>query len=251
MVDFTDLGRSVVFYDQLGCGNSTHLPTIDPTFWEPKLFADELDNLLEALGLSNSYHVLGQSWGGMLAQEHAVRQPSGLRSITLSNTAAAFPHFIAAAQRLVSQLPEEVQTQLRIHEEAQTYTHPDYLAACDVFYRRHVLRLDDWPPEVTRAFALLDEDPTVYHVMNGPSEFHVIGSAKEWSCVDRLSNIQVPALVICGRYDEAAPEIQHHLIDGIRTSELVILENSSHLSFWEERTLYMETVEEFLSRNDG
>ncbi len=250
MVDFTDFGRTIIFYDQIGCGNSTHLPDVEPEFWQPTLFADELDNLLGNLGIADRYHLLGQSWGGMLAQEHAVRQPSGLRSLVLSNTAAAFPHFIEAAQALIAKLPDDVQNQLRIHEESQTYSHPDYLAACDVFYRRHVLRLKEWPPEVERSFALLDEDPTVYHVMNGPSEFHVIGTAKEWSCVERLPLIQVPTLVLCGRHDEAAPEIQAPLLEGISNSKLVIFEESSHLSFWEERGLYMETVEDFLSQHD-
>jgi len=249
--DITDFGRPVVFYDQLGCGDSTHLPNKDSSFWTPALFAAELDNLVKKVGLlSNGYHLLGQSWGGMLAQEFAVQKPRELRALVLSNTTASFPAFQEAAQRWISELPKDVQEALTKHEKAKTYSDPEYLAACDVFYRRHVCRLDAYPPEVQRSFDLLDEDPTVYHTMNGPSEFHVIGTAKDWSSIDRLHLIENPTLLICGRYDEAAPEIQTPLLRGITNSTLHIFENSSHMPFWEERDLYMEVVESFISEHD-
>ncbi|MGC8481041.1 MAG: proline iminopeptidase-family hydrolase [Acidimicrobiales bacterium] len=247
MIDFANFGRRVIFYDQLGCGNSTHLPDADPSLWTPELFADELDNLVEALDLTSGYHILGQSWGGMLAQEHAVRHPRGLRSVVLSNTAAAFSHFIEVANELRNALPDDVRAALDRYEATGDYSNPEYLAACDVFYRRHVCRLEEWPDDIINAFAQIDEDPTVYHTMNGPSEFHVIGTAKDWSAVDRLHLINVPTLVVCGRFDEAAPSIQGHLTDGITDARLVIFEQSSHMPFWEERELYMHEIEGFLN----
>jgi L-proline amide hydrolase len=251
MIDFANFGRRVIFYDQLGCGNSTHLPDADPSLWTPELFADELDNLVEALDLTDGYHILGQSWGGMLAQEHAVRRPAGLRSVVLSNTAAAFGHFITVANELRNALPDDVRAALDRHEATGDYSNPEYLAACDVFYRRHVCRLEEWPEDIINAFAQIDEDPTVYHTMNGPSEFHVIGTAKDWSAVDRLHLIEVPTLVVCGRFDEAAPSIQGHLTSGIADARLVVFEQSSHMPFWEERELYMHEVEGFLDEVEG
>ncbi|XVQ86603.1 alpha/beta fold hydrolase [Microbispora siamensis] len=79
-------GRAVVHYDQIGVGLSTHLPEKGAGFWTVGLFLDELDNLLAHLGIAGRYHVLGQSWGGMLAAEHAVRAPSGLRGLVIANS---------------------------------------------------------------------------------------------------------------------------------------------------------------------
>ena len=105
-------------------------------------------------------------------------------------------------------LPPEVEATLRRHEEAGTTDDPEYVEACHVFYERHVCRLDPWPPEVVEAFAWIERDPTVYHTMNGPSEFHVIGSIRDWQSKDRLGEIDVPTLLVSGRHDEATPALQ-------------------------------------------
>ncbi|MFL5925719.1 MAG: proline iminopeptidase-family hydrolase [Gaiellaceae bacterium] len=253
LLSLTDLardGRAVVFYDQIGNGSSTHLPDRGSDFWTVELFVRELANLLGHLGIADRYHVLGQSWGGFLAQEHALTKPDGLRSLVLSNTAASFPAFVEAANRWRTELPPEVEATLRRHEESGTTDDPEYMDACQVFYRRHVCRLPEWPAEVNRSFELLEEDPTVYHTMNGPSEFHVIGSIRDWQSVDRLGQIGVPTLVISGRYDEAAPALQEPIATGIPQTEQVILEESSHMPFWEEREAYMAAVADFLARHD-
>lgn len=249
--DIASMGRPVIFYDQLGCGNSSHIPEADPAFWTPELFRDELINLVESLPLcANGYHLLGQSWGGMLAQEFAFTQPERLHSLVLSNTTSSFPDFQEAAAKWIAALPENVQEALQRHEIAQTYSDPEYRHACDVFYRRHVCRLEEYPKDVARSFELLDEDPTVYYTMNGPSEFHVIGTARDWTSTGRLHLISSPTLLICGRYDEAAPYIQEPLLKGINGSRLHVFENSSHMPFWEERESYMELVENFISNYD-
>ena len=250
MADLASDGRAVVFYDQTGNGNSTHFPDRGADYYTVELFARELTSLIGYLGIGARYHVLGQSWGGMLAQEHALAAPAGLRSAVLSNTAASFGDFAVEANKLRAGLPPVVAETLRRHEEAGTTSNPEYAEACDVFYGRHVCRLDEWPAEVLRSFELIDTDPTVYHTTNGPSEFHVIGSFKDWTARDRLSRIAVPALVISGRYDEATPAVQADLVRGIRQSEQMILEESSHMPFWEERDAYMKAVGDFLRRHD-
>jgi len=194
LVDLARDGRAVVFYDQLGNGRSTHLPERmgDGDFWTPDLFVRELTNLVEHLGIAERHHVLGQSWGGFLAQEYALTQPAGLRSLVLANTAASFPDFLAEANRLRTELPPDVEATLRKHEEEGTTDDPEYMQACLVFYGRHVCRLPDWPQEITRAFDAIDADPTVYHTMNGPSEFHVIGSIKDWQAEGSLGGGRAP-----------------------------------------------------------
>jgi L-proline amide hydrolase len=250
LADLARDGRAVVFYDQLGNGNSTHLPDRGADFWTVELFVRELANLVDHLGISGRYHVLGQSWGGFLAQEHALTRPAGLRSLVLSNTAASFPAFVDEANSLRADLPPAVEATLRRHEEAGTTDAPEYADACQVFYKRHVCRLEQWPEEVTYSFAMIDEDPTVYHTMNGPSEFHVIGSIRDWHVTERLAEIDVPTLVVSGRHDEATPALQEVLVAGIPQTEQMVLEESSHLPMWEERDAYMTAVGDFLARHD-
>src|SRR5580693_3175707 len=250
MADLASGGRAVVFYDQTGNGNSGHFPDRGADYYTVDLFARELASLVDHLGIGARYHVLGQSWGGMLAQEHALAAPGGLRSVVLSNTAAAFGHFAVEANKLRADLPPETEATLRRHEEAGTTSNPEYAEACDVFYSRHLCRLDEWPAEVLRSFELIDTEPTVYHTTNGPSEFHVIGSFRDWTARDRLSRIAVPALVISGRHDEASPAVQDDLMAGLGQAEQVILAESSHMPFWEERDAYMAAVGDFLRRHD-
>jgi L-proline amide hydrolase len=243
-------GRAVIFYDQLGNGRSTHLPEQGADFWTVDLFVQELQNLVKALGLENGHHLLGQSWGGFLAQEYALTSPVGLSSLVLADTAASFPEFLAECNRLRELLPADVQQTLVDHEKAGTTGDPEYLAACDVFYRRHVCRLDPWPPEVVESFAWIDRDPTVYHTMNGPSEFHVIGSIKDWSVRDRLSEIVLPTLLVSGAHDEAGPAVQQTLLDGIPGSSWHLFEHSAHMPHVEERDAYVEVLNHWLAQHD-
>jgi L-proline amide hydrolase len=252
LTDLTRDGRAVVFYDQLGNGRSTHLPDRkgDGAFWTPDLFVRELADLVGYLGIADRHHVLGQSWGSFLGQEYALRQPPGLRALVLADAAASFPDFLAECNRLRTELPPEVEATLRRHEETGTTDDPEYMEACQVFYRRHVCRLEEWPAEVGRAFEWIDKDPTVYHTMNGPSEFHVIGTLKDWQVKDRLDEIRAPTLVVCGRYDETTPALLETLADGISGAESHVFEESSHMPFWEEREAFMSVVGDFLARHD-
>jgi len=252
LLSLTDLADSlaVVHYDQLGNGRSTHLPERGAEFWTVDLFVRELHNLVDALGVSDRHHVLGQSWGGFLAQEYALTRPAGLRALVLADTAASFPDFVSEANRLRADLPPEVEATLRRHEAAGTTAGAEYAEACTVFYRRHVCRLEDWPAEVVAGFDWIERDPTVYHTMNGPSEFHVIGSIRNWRSEDRLAAIAVPTLIVSGRHDEATPALQETLLAGIAGSEWVCLEESAHMPHVEERERYMQVVGDWLAAQD-
>jgi L-proline amide hydrolase len=249
LADLAD-GRPVVFYDQIGNGRSTHYPERGAGFWTVELFVRELHNLVDALGVAGRHHVLGSSWGGFLGQEYALTQPPGLRSLVLADTAASFPDFLAEANRLRGELPPDVEATLKRHEEAGTTDDPEYEEACMVFYRRHLCRLEEWPPELVESFEWITRDPTVYHTMNGPSEFHVIGSIKDWQVKDRLGEIAVPTLLTSGRYDEATPALQETLREGIPDCDWVLFEESSHTPFAEERERYMQLVGDWLARQD-
>ena len=108
-----------------------------------------------------------------------------------------------------------------------------------------------FPEELDRSFAVMEEDPTVYHTMNGPSEFHVIGSLRNWSIIDRLDRIATPTLIISGRYDEATPATVQPYADRIKGARWEIFENSSHTPHLEETELCLKTVGSFLAAHDG
>ncbi|MFO1055613.1 MAG: proline iminopeptidase-family hydrolase [Dongiaceae bacterium] len=242
-------GRAVIHYDQLGGGRSTHLPDKGADFWTVELFLAELDNLLRHLGIAD-YHLLGQSWGGMLGSEHAVRRPAGLRSLTIANSPASMELWVREAARLRQALPAETRDALNRHEAAGTTTDPEYKAAERVFYDHHLCRVTPWPDELVRSFAQMEADPTVYHTMNGPNEFYVVGTLRSWSVIDRLERIDVPTLIISGRHDEATPACVQPYADRIKGARWVIFENSSHLPHIEETEACLKLVGDFLDAQE-
>ena len=237
-------GRRVIFYDQIGCGRSGH-PT-DPDFYSAELFVEELAALRTALKL-DAVHLLGQSWGGMLAMQYALEPRAGLASIIVADSPADMVQWVSEANRLRAELPPDVAAALLAHEAAGTTTDPAYAAAVDVFYRRHMCRLDEWPPEVTETIHALETDGLVYNVMNGPSEFHVIGKLRTWSILDRLDRITVPTLLLSGAYDEATPAIVGAIAERISHAEWIVFPNSSHMPHVEEPVAFRSAVRGFLT----
>jgi proline-specific peptidase len=212
-----------------------------------ELFLDEVKTVREQLGL-NRAHILGQSWGGMLAMEHALAGEGGIESLVLCDPLADTHQWVSEANRLRGQLPAEVQNTLLRHERAGTTGSPEYQAAMLVYYRRHVWRLDPWPEYLERTFAQLNLDPEVYNVLWGSSEFHVTGKLKDWSILSRVDRIKAPTLLMSGRYDEATPAIMSAIHERISGSEWRLFERSSHMPHAEERELFMEVLGEFLSK---
>jgi L-proline amide hydrolase len=242
-------GRPCVLYDQIGCGRSQHLPEAPADFWTVGLFGLELAVLLGHLGISGRYHVLGQSWGGMLGMEHALGHPSGLRSLVVANSPASIELWVSEANRLRGLLPREVQDTLTRHEAAGTTDSEEYEQAVMQFYERHLCRIP-FPDCLRRTFAQLAEDPTVYHTMNGPSEFHVIGTLRGWDITSRLGDVQVPVLVISGEHDEATPVVVRPLADALPNARWELVEGASHCTHLEQPEHFLELVETFLSAHD-
>jgi L-proline amide hydrolase len=244
-----ETGRTVVHYDQIGCGNSTHLPDAPRDFWEPQLFVDEFHAVRTALGLER-YHVLGQSWGGMLGAEIAVRRPEGLVSLSICNSPASMELWMAAAALLRSELPEDTQRALDRHEAAGTITDPEYLAATEEFYQRHVCRLTPTPQDFLDSEAQMEAEPTVYHTMNGPNEFHVVGTLKSWSVEDRLAQITAPTLVIAGEFDEATPATWTPYVERIPDVRSHVFAGASHCTHLEQPAEFRAVVASFLTEHD-
>jgi L-proline amide hydrolase len=242
-------GRAAVLYDQIGCGNSTHLPHAPKEFWTPELFMEELRLLTEHLGISAKYNIVGQSWGGMLGMQFATHQPKGLNALVVADSPASMEVWVSEANKLRKELPAAVEATLLKHEAAGTTEDPEYVAAVGVFYSRHLCRIPQ-PPCVVASFDQLAKDPTVYHTMNGPSEFHVIGSLKTWDIRPQLKDISVPTLLVSGQYDEATPAMVKEIHGLIPGSKWELFAESSHMPHVEEPAKFIRVVSSFLDSHD-
>jgi proline-specific peptidase len=244
LAELARAGRRVVFYDQLGCGRSDRPD--DPSLWTIERFLAELRAVRAALGLDR-VHLLGHSWGGMLAMEHALTDRPGLASLVIASAPASMRQWSAETRRLREALPAGVRETLARHEADGRFDDPDYVQALLVFYRRHVCRLEPWPPAMFRTIVELFDNPRVYRAMNGPSEFDVTGTLREWDIASRLGSIRVPTLVTSGRHDEATPEVTGTVHRGIPGARRVIFEHSAHMPHLEESVRYLRVVDSFLT----
>ncbi len=241
--ELAEEGRRLVVYDQLGCGSSDRPD--DPELWTVELFLDELRTLREALGLDR-IHLLGTSWGSMLAIEYALTQPGGLASLVLNSPPTSSETWMEEAARLRDELPEDVRRTLAEHETAGTTDHPDYEAAENVFWKRHILLVDPPPDFVLRGRA--ERGKQVYRSLWGISEWNANGKLRDWDVRDRLSEIAVPTLVTSGRYDECTPRLAEDAQRGIPGAERVLFEESSHSAYIEEAERFRAVLTDFLGR---
>ncbi len=238
--------RPIVFYDQLGSGQSDR-PAND-SLWTIERFLEELRQLRDALGL-DEVHLLGHSWGAMLALDYVLGGAEGVRSLILSSPVVSASMWQADANRLRQELPEEVQATLRRHEDAGTTSSDAYKAAEREYYDRFVCRMDP-PPE-----ALLEvrkqSNREIYRLMWGTNEFSVEGTLRDYERMDRLHELDLPTLLCAGRYDESTPESLSIAFGRIRGAEMIIWPNSAHLAPLEEPARYVEGVRGFLRRVEG
>jgi proline-specific peptidase len=225
-------GRPVIFYDQLGCGNSDQPD--DQSIWSMELFVHELATVREALGLSH-VHLFGHSFGGMIALEYMLTKPSGIASLTLHSTSASFPLFVAEWARLESELPADIQETLAKHEADGTMDDPAYQEARSVFDQQYIWRLDPLPDYLLRSL----ENPQV-------AEFDL----DEWDIRSRLGEIETPTLITSGQYDIVTPILAEILQENIAGSEWVLFEESSHYAHAEEPKHFLSILDGFLTRNE-
>ena len=227
LAPLAEQGRRVVFYDQLGSGESSRPG--DPSLWTVETFVDQVQSVREGLGLER-IHLFGSSWGGMLALEYMFTRPPGVESLILNSTPTSAPLWAVETLRLHAELPPGL----------------DEKQAEDEFKRRHICRLDPEPEVLARARAQFGAP--VYEAMWGPNEFTVTGTLKEWDVIDRLGELDLPTLVTSGRYDECTPALVEPLAQGIAGAEWVLFEESAHMPYLEEPERYLEVVGAFLER---
>jgi L-proline amide hydrolase len=237
--------RPVVLYDQIGCGNSDRPQDVE---WSVAVFREEVDTLREQLGLER-IHLLGTSWGGMLAQEHVFAGAQGIVSLTLSSTLANLALWNEEQWRLRAALPPDVIEVLDRHEQAGTYDDPEYEEAMDVYFDRHFYRGPQPRAELEAMAAGKATD--VYRAMQGPNEWTTTGALKGWSTRDRLHEIDVPTLVVRGRYDMCTDVIAAELVSEIKGAREVVFEESSHTPVLEEPDRYLDVVGVFLQEAEA
>ncbi len=241
LADLAQSGYRVVFYDQIGCGKS-ELPK-NITLFTVERAVEEVEGMRRVLGLGK-VNLVGSSWGGMLAIAYALKYQGHLKSMVTIGGLASVPLATREMERMKGELPADVVEVLNKYEREGDFENPAYQKAVEVFYRRHLCRLPQWPEELLHTLEHVSQP--VYHTMNGPNEFTIIGNIRYWDATSQLHKIRVPTLVTGGRYDEVSPKVARSIHRGIRRSKLVTFPNSSHLPFWEERAKFMRVVRRFL-----
>ncbi len=122
--------RPVIFCDQLGCGKSDR--TTDPKLWTIEAFVEELTIIRRELGLSR-VHILGHSWGTMLAIDYLLTKPSGIKSLILASPCLNIPRWLQDAEKYRYTLSPEIQEIFHKHEEVGTTDSAEYQKAVQVY----------------------------------------------------------------------------------------------------------------------
>jgi len=239
--------RPVIFYDQLGCGNSER-PS-DTTLWTVERFVDELETVRNTLKL-DKVHILGQSWGSMLAVEYLLRKnPEGVVSLILSAPYLNTEMWEKDQAMWVSQLQQDIQDAIYTSEKSGQYDSWEYINAMHVFYQKHVCRMDPWPDCLNRALEKMGIE--VYHYMWGPSEFTMTGILKHADLTGQLSEIKIPTLFTCGEFDESTPESAGYFQSKLPGSILHVFEGASHMHHLESEAAYRQVVTDFIHKQES
>ena len=231
--------RPVVFYDQLGAGRSDH-PT-DTTLWRIPRFMEELDSLRAHLGL-REIHLLGHSWGTMLATDYLLDDPTGVASVILASPALSTARWEADADTLIQTLPDSLQRAIAEGETTGDFGSPAYQAATAAFYALYLTRRGG--PVVDTTFAHFGAE--LYGYMWGPSEFTATGTLRDYDRTARLGELRLPVLYTTGEYDEARPATvawYQRLTPG---AQFALIPGSAHLTSVDAPEAFADSVSRFL-----
>jgi len=235
--------RPVIFYDQLGCGNSPG-PS-DTTLWTIERFVGEIAQVREALGLKE-VHLYGHSWGTMIAADYVLTKPTGVSSLILASPVLSVPRFVHDTDSLLSTLPDSLQEAIKHHEREGTTDSPEYQSAIMFFYEQFIARKKPWPDDLNRTFEQMNL--AMYGYMWGSSEFNATGKLSDYDRTNRLGEITTPTLLTGGEFDEITPatvEYYHSLIPG---SQMAILENCAHATMHEDPEADIKNIRDFLAQ---
>lgn len=241
---FPAAGIEFYQYDQLGSYYSDQPD--DMSLWTLERFVEEVEQVRQALGLDkDNFYLLGQSWGGILALEYALKYQHHLKGLIISNMTADFQKYAAYNAKLRNQLRPSLIDSFEFYESRGEYLNPVYQElVTEEYYKKHVCRLPDWPEPMLRSFNHINYP--VYEFMQGPSEFVPGGILKDWTVWDRLKEITVPTLTIGAKYDTMNPEEMEQMSKLVKNGRYIYCPNGSHLSQWDDQEVHMEGVIKFI-----
>ena len=235
--------RPVVFFDQLGCGNSPG-PS-DTSLWTIEKFVEQIAAVRKALNLKE-IHLYGHSWGTMLATDYMLSEPAGVRSLVLSSPVLSIERYIQDKVKLLETLPDSISKVIKKNELEGTLDSPDYMPAMMVFLGRFFARKQPWSDELNQTFATMNHSMGVY--MFGPYSFRSTGSLAGYNRIERLSEINLPTLLITGEYDISTPATAKYYQSLISGAELVIIENAGHLTMQDNAEADIKAIRDFLDK---
>lgn len=236
--------RPVIFYDQLGCGNSD-IPK-DNSLWTVERFESELATLRSELRIHECY-ILGQSWGSMLTVAYLTQipAPTGVKGVIFAGPALSAPRFIGDTKNLVEALPQKTRNVINDCELRGDYENPQYQEALQEFYARHVCRLSPWPECVMQSLEKMGV--AQYNYMWGPSEFTATGTLKDFDATPKLAMMKMPVLLTCGEFDEATPEATKYYCSLLPDARYIVYRNASHLHHFERLPDYLADMRKFMN----
>jgi len=233
-------------YDQLGSAYSDK-PTND-SLWTIDRFVEEVEQVRQALELdSDNFFLLGNSWGGILAMEYALKYQHHMKGMVVCNMTADFDKYEAYNKKLRGQMRPSLVDSLQAFEDAKDYHNEEYLnLITEEFYTKHILRFptDEWPEPVNRSFS--NVNGYVYEYMQGPSEFVPGGILKHWSVWDDLHTITIPTLMVGAKYDSMNPKEMEEMSELVQNGQYLHCEGS-HLSMWDDQERFMKGVIDFIT----
>lgn len=251
---FPKAGIEYYYYDQLGSFFSDQPQ--DTSLWRTERFVEEVEQVRQALGLDRTnFYLYGQSWGGILAIEYALKYQENLKGLIISNMMASIPEYNRYAREVLGpQMDPEVLAEIRQLEANNEYGNPRYMQLLmEHHYTEHVLRMpiEDWPRPVTRAFDQINSG--IYVRMQGPSEFGITEKATlyDWDRTDDLSSIEVPTLVIGAEYDTMDPEHMEWMAETFPRGRYLYCPNGSHLPMYDDQETYFDGLVRFVKDVDA
>ncbi len=251
---FPQEGIEYYYYDQLGSYYSDQPD--DLSLWDTARFVEEVEQVRQALGLDkDNFYLFGQSWGGILAMEYALKYQENLKGLIISNMVPSIPDYMEYSDNVLApKMDPEVLAEIMTYENAEDYGNERYLELIiNHYYTEHVIRMpvDEWPSSIHRGFNHLN--PEVYVTMQGPSEFGVKGDAtlKNWDVKDRLKTISVPTLSIGSTYDTMDPEQMKWLSEEVQNGRFHLCPNGSHLSQYDDQKNFFSGLVSFIKDVDA
>jgi proline iminopeptidase len=246
---FPKEGFEMYEYDQLGSYYSDQ-PNNDD-LWKTERFVEEVEQVRKALGMNkDNFYLLGNSWGGILAMEYALKYQDNMKAIIISNMMASIPDYEKYNMVLRGQMRKTLVDSLENYEKKGDLKNPIYVdLVTKEYYNQHICRLPEWPDPINRAFKHLNEH--VYVLMQGPSEFKVGGRLLTWDIKANLKNIKIPTLAIGAQYDTMDPKAMEGISKVVPKGRFLYCPNGSHLCFWDDQKVYFKGVNQFIHDVDG